>query len=139
MDAFLEAVGAVSGRVSALLAGDLPHELVEHAEEAGVELLPYGGELAGTCTCSAWVDPCVHALALLHQVGWLLDADPFVLLHVRGLPREQLLARLHAERAPVEDHDTDPDLDAAHDAAARAARFLERLASGEPGDLDHLL
>ena len=25
------------------------------------------------------------------------------------------------------------------DAAARAARFLERLESGEPGDLDHLL
>ncbi|WP_300430751.1 SWIM zinc finger family protein [uncultured Nocardioides sp.] len=140
VDAFLEAVGAVSGRVSALLAGDLPHELVEHAEEAGVELLPYGGELAGTCTCSAWVDPCVHALALLHQVGWLLDADPFVLLHVRGLPREQLLARLHAERAPAtEEQEADPDLDVAHDAAARAARFLERLESGEPGDLDHLL
>ena len=144
VDAFLEAVGAVSGRVSALLAGDLPHELVEHAEEAGVELLPYGGELVGTCTCSAWVDPCVHALALLHQVGWLLDADPFVLLHVRGLPREQLLARLHAERAArvpalADDREPDPDLDAAHDAAARAARFLERLESGEPGDLDHLL
>ena len=144
VDAFLEAVGAVSGRVSALLAGDLPHELVEHAEEAGVELLPYGGELVGTCTCSAWVDPCVHALALLHQVGWLLDADPFVLLHVRGLPREQLLARLHVERAarvPVlaDDREPDPDLDAAHDAAARAARFLERLESGEPVDLDHLL
>ena len=27
-DALVEAVGAVSGRVSALLAGDLPHELV---------------------------------------------------------------------------------------------------------------
>ena len=54
--------------------------------------------------------------------------------------REQLLARLHAERAPVtEEPDADPDLDAAHDAAARAARFLERLESGEPGDLDHLL
>lgn len=138
--ALLETVAAVAGRVTALLAGDLPHELVEHAEEAGVELLPYGGELAATCTCEAWVDPCVHALALLQQLAWLVEADPFVLLHLRGVPREELLAGLHASpssRAPG-DPAADPDLDAALDAAARAARFLERLASGDAA-LDHLL
>ena len=52
----------------------------------------------------------------------------------------EFLARLHAERSPSPaDPGADPDLEAAHDAAARAARFLERLESGEPGDLDHLL
>ena len=95
-EAFVETVAAESGRVAALLAGDLPHALVEHAEEAGVELLPYGGELGATCTCEAWTDPCPHALAVLLQLGQLLDEDPFVLLHLRGLPREELLARLHA-------------------------------------------
>ena len=93
--AFVEAVAAEAGRLPALLAGDLPHLLVEHAEEAGVELLPYGGELAASCTCAAWVDPCAHALAVAYQVAWLADADPFVLLALRGLPREDLLARLH--------------------------------------------
>ncbi len=32
--ALVETVAAQAGRVTALLAGDLPHELVEHAEEA---------------------------------------------------------------------------------------------------------
>ena len=100
--AFVEAVAAESGRLPALLAGDLPHALVEHAEEAGVELLPFGGELEASCTCSAWVDPCAHALATAYQVAWLVDADPFVLLALRGLSREDLLARLHdrEERRP---------------------------------------
>ena len=88
-------MAAEAGRVAALLAGDLPHTLVEHAEEAGVELLPYGGELGSTCTCDAWTDPCPHALAVLYQLAWLVEADPFVLLHLRGLARDDLLARLH--------------------------------------------
>lgn len=138
-EALVEAVAAVAGRITSLLAGDLPHELVEHAEEAGAELLPYGGELAASCTCDAWVDPCTHALALLYQLTWLVEADPFVLLHLRGVPREDLLAGLHAVPAvrtvPAAD---DPDLEAALDAAARASRFLERLASGDAA-LDHLL
>ena len=97
--AFVEAVAAEAGRLPALLAGELPHTLVEHAEEAGVELLPYGGELQASCTCSAWVDPCPHALASAYQVAWLADTDPFVLLSLRGLSREDLLARLHERDA----------------------------------------
>lgn len=143
-DAFVETVAAEAGRVAALLAGDLPHALVEHAEDAGAELLPYGGELGATCTCESWTDPCVHALAVLSQLGWLLDGDPFVLLHLRGLPREDLLARLHARsvRAPA-GGDEQPgggaeatDEDTAYDAALRAARALDLLAEGHA--VDHL-
>ena len=134
-EALVETVAAEAGRVAALLAGDLPFALVEHAEEAGVELLPYGGELETGCSCVSWAEPCVHALAVLHQVAWLLDDDPFVLLQLRGLGRDRLLARLHA-RAPA-DAAADDDLDEGLDAAVRAARVLELLA--EPGrPVDHL-
>ena len=47
-------------------------------EEAGVELLPYGGELGSACSCDAWLDPCPHALAVLTQLAWLIQVDPFV-------------------------------------------------------------
>jgi uncharacterized Zn finger protein len=110
--------------VAALLSGDLPYTLVEHAEEAGAELLPYGGELTSSCTCDHWTDPCTHALAVLQQLAWLVEADPFVLLQLRGLPRDELLGRLHARTVePAEDDDA--DLDAAVEAALYAARLLE--------------
>lgn len=136
--AFVETVAAESGRIAALLAGELPHRLVEHAEEAGVELLPYGGELGSSCTCEHWVDPCVHALAVLHQLAWLVDADPFVLLQLRGLPREELLGRLHERAAgpgaepgggspgdsAADSGGDEADLEAAVEAALYAARLL---------------
>jgi uncharacterized Zn finger protein len=134
--AFVETVAAEAGRIGALLAGDLPHSLVEHAEEAGVELLPFGGELAAECTCDSWTQPCTHALAVLYQLTWLLEADPFVLLHLRGLPRDELLARLH-EQGPEEPGDE--DLEIAHDAAARAARALALLEEDPEARVEHLL
>lgn len=129
VDALVEAVAAESGRIAALLAGDLPYPLVEHAEEAGVELLPFGGELGSSCSCDHWVDPCVHALAVLQQLAWLIEADPFVLLQLRGMPRDELLARLHHRAEP----DEDVDLDAAVEAALYAARLLnDSAADAEP-------
>ena len=142
----VETVAAETGRIASLLAGDLPHTLVEHAEEAGVELLPYGGELATDCTCTAWVDPCVHGLAVLSQLTWLVEADPFVLLQLRGLPRDDLLARLHGRAGddtdgagPDRDGAAGPghDLETGVDAALRAARVLDLL--DEPDrTVDHL-
>lgn len=147
--ALVEVVAAETGRIGALLAGDLPHDLVEHADEAGVELLPFGGEFEATCSCQAWLDPCPHALAVLYQAAWLMEASPLVLLHLRGLPRDVLLARLHARldarldaRVPLEDR-LDPDdadaaaLDAALDAAERAARLLALLEEGS-ASVEHL-
>ncbi|GAA5140682.1 hypothetical protein GCM10023340_01210 [Nocardioides marinquilinus] len=153
----VEAVAAEAGRVGALLAGDLPHDLVEHADEGGAELLPFGSELETTCTCEGWLDPCPHALAVLSQAAWLVDDDPLVLLHLRGLPRDDLLARLHALTAGGSALDPGDDdgggggdggaggdpaletaLDTAQDAAARAARVVRLLEAGDDA-IDHLL
>lgn len=139
VESLVETIAAEAGRVGALLSGELPHSLVEHAEEAGVELLPYGGELTSTCTCQAWADPCPHALAVLYQLTWLIEADPCVLLHLRGLPREDLLARLHARAsAPVRSGVADVDLDAGYEAAARAARLLQLVAADPDARVEHL-
>ncbi|MCB0908172.1 MAG: hypothetical protein KDB63_13750 [Nocardioidaceae bacterium] len=137
---FVELVGAESGRIAAMLAGDLPHQLVEEAEEGGIELLPYGGELGASCTCHAWVDPCPHALAVGLQLSWLVDLDPFVLTHLRGLPRDVLLARLHERGggAPTEAAD---DVETGLEAMLRAERILALVADPEgdtAADLDHL-
>lgn len=123
-EAFVEVVAARAGRVAALLAGTLPHDVVEEAEEAGVELLPYGGEFDATCACEAWTQPCGHALAVLHQFAWLIDDDPFALMHVRGLSREQLLAALHTRAALQPPEPPDDEIETAYDATLRAQRLL---------------
>jgi uncharacterized Zn finger protein len=124
--ALVEAVAAESGRVAALLAGDLPHGLVEHVEEVGVELLPYGGELVTRCTCEPWTDPCRHGIAVLQQLGWLLEGDPFVLVALRGLERDDLLARVHTASGAAGAAPADP-LDLDLDVAAEAVRRAEAL------------
>jgi uncharacterized Zn finger protein len=134
--ALVEVVAGEAGHLAAILSGELPHRLVEHAEEAGVELLPYGGELGSACPCGSWVDPCVHALAVLLQVAWLVDGDPGVLLRLRGVPPEELQEAVELARRPDPD-DVEGDLAAAVDAAVRAARIVA-LAEDPGADVDHL-
>lgn len=131
--ALVDVVAAEAGRVAALLAGDLAYDLVEHAEEVGVELLPFGAELEATCTCAAYLDPCRHALAVLIQAGWLVDADPLVLFAVRGLDRDGLLHALHARADTSGDKVTElaDDIEVAADAVLRAQRLVAAMEAGE--------
>lgn len=140
--ALVETVAAESGRIAALLAGELPHSLVEHAEEAGVELLPFGTELTGDCTCDHWAQPCQHTLAVLYQLTWLVEQDPLVLFHLRGLSREELLTRLHEHTPRPESASSeaeDQDLEITYDAALRAARALALLEEDPTARVEHLL
>lgn len=107
-----------AGFAAALESGELPIDLVEHADQIGVELLPGPGDLETACECDAWAQPCLHALALMYQLAWHLDGDPYALLLLRGRTREQLLDQ------PVPDPVGD-------DAAERAAEIL-RLAGEAP-------
>ncbi|WP_346115551.1 SWIM zinc finger family protein, partial [Nonomuraea maheshkhaliensis] len=97
---FLDQVAAKSGHIAALLDGDMPHDLVEAAEYAGVPLLPAVGDLEPECGCPDWGHPCKHAAALCYQASWLLDADPFVLLLLRGRGEQELVEALQRRGAP---------------------------------------
>ena len=66
------------------------------ALEAGAEVLPGPGDIDTGCECDAWGQPCVHTLALLYQLAWQVDRDPYVLLLLRGRTREALLAEVGA-------------------------------------------
>jgi uncharacterized Zn finger protein len=94
---FAEELGREAGFAAALDSGELPVELVEHADQAGVELVPGPADLETACECDAWAQPCVHALALVYQLAWHLDGDPWALLLLRGRTREQLLDEAPAE------------------------------------------
>ncbi|MFL6061973.1 MAG: hypothetical protein ACJ72E_12135 [Marmoricola sp.] len=109
---FATEVSRETANLAALESGELPAELVEHADEAGVEVVPGPGDLDTACECDGWAQPCLHALALLYQLAWVIDADPYALLLLRGRTREQVIDP--GSLLPLE----------AGDAAARAATIL---------------
>jgi uncharacterized Zn finger protein len=109
-----------TGYTAALEAGDLPADLVEHADEAGSEVLPGPGDIDTACECDAWAQPCVHALALLYQLAWQVDRNPYVLLLLRGRTREALLADVSARAAG----ETAPGIEERERARIRAVALL---------------
>lgn len=98
-DRFLDAVATEPAHIAALLDKDMPHALVEAAERSGVQLLPGPGDLVPSCTCPDHGRPCKHAAALTYQTARLLDADPFVLLLLRGGDEQALLDELAQRNA----------------------------------------
>lgn len=96
---FLDEVAAKAGHLAALLDRDMPHDLVEAASDADVSLLPGIGDLQPECDCEGFELPCTHAAALCFQAAWLLDADPFVLLLLRGLGQDDLTSELQRRAA----------------------------------------
>ncbi len=95
---FLDAAAERPGHIAALLDKEMPQSLAD----CGVPLLPGPGDLAPRCSCPDSGHPCKHAAALCYQTARLLDADPFVLLLLRGRSERQVidaLSRLSAARA----------------------------------------
>jgi uncharacterized Zn finger protein len=52
-----------------------------------------------TCSCPDWGEPCKHAAAVYYLLAEQMDADPFILMHLRGHTREQVLAVLRSHRS----------------------------------------
>lgn len=122
-DRFLDAVATDPAHIAALLDKEMPHALADAATRADVPLLPGGRELAPSCTCPDRGHPCKHAAALAYQTARLLDADPFVLLLLRGGEEGDLLdelSRRNARRAVEEEAD--------------ARRADHQVRQGTPGD-----
>ncbi|MFF0222148.1 SWIM zinc finger family protein [Streptomyces sp. NPDC004629] len=129
---FLDAAAEQPGRIAALLDRQLPVSLAE----AGAALLPGAGDLAPRCSCPDSGHPCKHAAALCYQTARLLDADPFVLLLLRGRGERQLLdalSRRSATAAARAAQDRQPrPLPGVRAAEALAARELPPLPAPLP-------
>ncbi|MCW2785167.1 MAG: hypothetical protein JWP74_1684 [Marmoricola sp.] len=110
--AFDAEVAREAGHLAALEAGELPTDLVENADQAGVEIVPGPADLDSACECESWAQPCLHVLALLYQLARHLDDDPYVLFLLRGRTRAEV-------QDPGRSREVEPG-----EAAARAATIL---------------
>ncbi|MGY6500735.1 MAG: SWIM zinc finger family protein [Acidimicrobiales bacterium] len=108
----LDAIVAKASHAAALLDGELDPGIVDDAREVEVDILPRSGDLRTACSCPDWAEPCKHAAAVCYLVADALDADPFVLFHLRGMDRCAVIDAIRSRRAgasPDTDAESVPD------------------------------
>jgi uncharacterized Zn finger protein len=90
-----------------LLAGEMPEDVEQAFERAGLSLFPSRREdLVTDCSCPDWSNPCKHIAAVYYLLGEEFDRDPFLVVTLRGMPREEFASLLgKPERTPA---DADP-------------------------------
>lgn len=94
-----------AGPVAALLAGEVPTDLVEVFNAAGVPLLPdRWADLRASCSCPDPESPCKHLAAVLYVFADQLDRDPWLLLQWRGRHRDEIIDLLRSSGAGHGDH-----------------------------------
>lgn len=118
--AWTRAIAAMAKRAqfaAELLAGAMPRPIDEAFQEAGVSLFPRKrADLATSCSCPDWGDPCKHVAATHYVLGEALDRDPFLLFELRGRTKAQVLDALRAARGgadPTTTGDRAPAIDVA--------------------------
>ncbi|HWS36453.1 MAG TPA: SWIM zinc finger family protein [Actinoplanes sp.] len=117
---------------AALLAGEMPHEIVELFTELGLPLFP--DRLDIDCSCPDWGIPCKHGSAVLYVLAEAFDDDPFLVLAWRGQSRDELLGALRGTPEPddtvdplaIEDEPLDSRLADFYSPAISLGRLRER-------------
>lgn len=83
-----------------LLAGEMPENIEDAFVQCDTQLFPGSvQDIDMSCTCPDWANPCKHVAAVFYTLGTEFDRDPFLLLLLRGMSRERLLAALREKRA----------------------------------------
>lgn len=93
-----------------LLAGEMPQNIEDAFQSAGVSLLPQrSADIHASCSCPDFANPCKHIAAVYYLLGEQFDADPFLIFQMRGRSRDQVMEALRAYRAIA----VEPDMESA--------------------------
>jgi uncharacterized Zn finger protein len=83
-----------------LLAGEMPQDIEQAFEKAGVSLFPSTRrDLQTDCSCPDPANPCKHIAATHYILGERFDEDPFLIFRLRGRTQEQVMQALRQRRA----------------------------------------
>lgn len=82
-----------------LLSGEMPLNIEEAFDEAGVSLFPESKkELDTYCSCPDWANPCKHIAAVYYLLAEQFDEDPFLIFVLRGQTKEEITKILRGKR-----------------------------------------
>jgi uncharacterized Zn finger protein len=137
-----QALAALAGQAiysAKLLAGEMPSDIETVFQSVGLSLFPRNlADIRFDCSCPDYGNPCKHAAAVYYLLAEQIDADPFVLFHLRGRTREQILTTLRSLRSAATGVTAEVEEDAA--AVASHAPALDADLSrfwGAPTNLIH--
>jgi uncharacterized Zn finger protein len=83
-----------------ILNGEMPENIEEAFKEAKVSLFPKKQiHLITECSCQDTANPCKHIAAVHYMLGLEFDKDPFVILKLRGMGKEEFLKGLRVLRS----------------------------------------
>ncbi|MCH2160242.1 MAG: hypothetical protein MK085_00065 [Phycisphaerales bacterium] len=79
-----------------LVTGEISPDFVEPFAAAGMELIPNREDIRVECDCGG--TPCRHVATIAHLVAERMEADPLMILTLRGLHGPRFLERLQEAR-----------------------------------------
>lgn len=81
-----------------LISGEMPKDIDRIFTDAGIPLFPPPQEnLNASCTCPDKEIPCKHIAAIILTLAKIFDYDPFQLIKLRGMNREEILNAIELE------------------------------------------
>jgi uncharacterized Zn finger protein len=92
-----------------LHSGEMPKELEELFMSSGLPLFPQKySEMKTDCSCPDWSDPCKHIAAVCYLLAEEFDRDPFLIVKLRGLSRDELVSATASTGNPACSSDIKP-------------------------------
>ena len=83
-----------------LLAGEMPQNIEEAFDTAGMSLFPESSkDIKTDCSCPDSANPCKHIAAVYYILAEEFDRDPFMLFKLRGRTKDDIIASLRKMRA----------------------------------------
>lgn len=81
-----------------LLSGEMPNDIEILFKSAGIPLFPSSSkDFEAECSCPDYANPCKHIAAVYYVVAEAFDRNPFLIFHLRGLKKDELLEALRKE------------------------------------------
>jgi len=108
-DRITDAMASRAVFAAKLLAGEMPRNIEEAFDEAGVPLFPAArGDLKSDCSCPDWANPCKHIAAVYYILAERFDDDPFLIFKLRGRTGDQIVSALREKRLAKPSEGDDP-------------------------------
>ncbi|MCX9009945.1 MAG: SWIM zinc finger family protein [Candidatus Methanoperedens sp.] len=93
-----------------LLAGEMPQNIEEAFDAAGMSLFPESSkDIKTDCSCPDSANPCKHIAAVYYILAEEFDRDPFMLFKLRGRTKDEITISLRKKRTAGSQSPTLPE------------------------------